>query len=76
MNFESAELMSECDMNANCTNTEGSYECGCNEGYEGDGYIGNCTNVDECELGWHNCDVNANCTGMFNNSELKFYAYC
>ena len=26
-----------CDTNANCTNTNGSYECICNSGYEGSG---------------------------------------
>ena len=33
--------MSKCDENANCTNTDGSYNCSCNPGYEGDGF--NCT---------------------------------
>ena len=33
--------MSRCDENANCTNTDGSYNCSCNRGYEGDGF--NCT---------------------------------
>lgn len=27
----------ECDSNALCTNTEGSYVCRCFKGYEGDG---------------------------------------
>ncbi len=27
-----------CDENATCTNTAGSYSCACNNGYEGDGY--------------------------------------
>ena len=26
-----------CDVNANCTNTDGSYNCTCKEGYTGDG---------------------------------------
>ena len=26
-----------CDVNANCTNTIGSFECFCNDGFEGDG---------------------------------------
>ena len=26
-----------CDMNANCTNTDGSYDCTCDNGYSGDG---------------------------------------
>ena len=33
--------MSRCDENANCTNTDGSYNCSCNHGYMGDGF--NCT---------------------------------
>ena len=33
--------MSRCDDNANCTNTDGSYNCSCNYGYKGDGF--NCT---------------------------------
>lgn len=31
----------ECDPNALCTNTEGSYVCRCVKGYQGDGT--NCT---------------------------------
>ena len=31
----------DCDLNALCTNTEGSYVCRCLKGYEGDGK--NCT---------------------------------
>ena len=31
----------ECDLNAMCTNTEGSYVCRCRRGYAGDGR--NCT---------------------------------
>lgn len=29
----------ECDENANCSNTEGSYTCQCKTGYEGDGSL-------------------------------------
>ena len=28
-----------CDVNAICTNTEGSYVCRCRNGYEGDGIL-------------------------------------
>ena len=31
------ESANECDPNALCTNTEGSYVCRCIRGYEGDG---------------------------------------
>nr|XP_058945608.1 uromodulin-like [Pocillopora verrucosa] len=30
--------ISDCDVNANCTNTEGSYKCKCKAGYTGDGH--------------------------------------
>ena len=32
-----------CDVNANCTDTDGSFNCTCNQGYEGDGV--NCTGM-------------------------------
>ncbi len=32
-----------CDMNANCTNTIGSFICSCNMGFEGQGTTGNCS---------------------------------
>ena len=27
----------DCDSNANCTNTQGSFTCSCQDGYTGDG---------------------------------------
>ena len=32
----------DCDMNAYCNNTIGSYNCTCNEGYSGEGSSGTC----------------------------------
>jgi len=29
-----------CDINANCSNTRGSYDCTCKVGYTGDGSVG------------------------------------
>ena len=34
-----------CDVNANCTNTYGSYNCTCKEGYTGDGRSCSGTNL-------------------------------
>ncbi|WP_437980245.1 FG-GAP-like repeat-containing protein [Sorangium sp. So ce117] len=48
-----------CDANAACTNTAGSFTCACNAGYSGDGVT--CTDVDECALGTDDCDENATC---------------
>ena len=30
--------ISDCDVNANCTNTYSSYKCTCKAGYTGDGH--------------------------------------
>ena len=35
--MDECEDENECDPNALCTNTEGSYICRCIRGYEGDG---------------------------------------
>ena len=42
-NDECSLNTSECDPNANCSNTLGSYECVCRAGFEGDGR--NCTST-------------------------------
>ena len=34
---ECVEGSHDCDVNANCTNTNGSFSCSCNPGYTGDG---------------------------------------
>ena len=37
------ESLNDCDVNANCSNTVGSYSCFCHRGFEGDGF--NCSGV-------------------------------
>ncbi|XP_072017070.1 neuropilin-1-like [Amphiura filiformis] len=51
-----------CDANATCTNTVGSFTCACNVGYNGDGVT--CTDDNECILLTDNCDANAACTNI------------
>ena len=37
------ESLNECDVNANCSNTVGSYSCFCLSGFEGNGF--NCSGM-------------------------------
>ncbi|XP_072022044.1 uncharacterized protein [Amphiura filiformis] len=48
-----------CDTNAACANTVGSFTCECNDGYSGNGVT--CTDINECTSNTHNCDTNAAC---------------
>jgi len=55
--------LNNCDVNAFCTDTAGSFTCTCNPGYTGAGTTGTCINVNECaDATLNNCDVNAVCT--------------
>ena len=46
-----------CHANADCLNTDGSFECSCKDGYEGDGNV--CDDVNECQgWGYHNLRQN------------------
>ena len=40
------EDLNICEVNATCADTEGSFTCTCNAGYEGDGTV--CSDIDEC----------------------------
>jgi subtilisin family serine protease len=43
---ECTENIANCDPNALCTNSVGSFSCACTAGWEGDGIL--CTDIDEC----------------------------
>jgi cysteine-rich repeat protein len=60
----------DCDVNASCANTAGSFTCTCNVGFSGDGV--SCADDDECSLGTDNCDTNATCT----NTPGSFVCAC
>lgn len=57
----------DCDYNAQCLNSIGSYSCQCNAGFEGNGFI--CDNAKSCEN--VTCDENAECVQENGIAECK-----
>ncbi|XP_022789957.1 protein kinase C-binding protein NELL1-like [Stylophora pistillata] len=56
-----------CNENAVCNNTKGSYNCSCKPGYSGDGRT--CKDIDEGASGTQNCSADAMCNdtkGWYN----------
>ena len=39
LDVNECELFSNCDVSTRCTNTIGSYECQCKNGFQGNGFI-------------------------------------
>ncbi|XP_071804887.1 uncharacterized protein [Asterias amurensis] len=66
---ECTKEQNECDVNAVCTNTEGSYSCTCTAGYMGDGRT--CTDYNECAIDTSVCDMNADCTNLPGSHECS-----
>ena len=65
----SSNATNDCDLNAICTNTEGSYVCRCIRGYEGDGR--NCTGI-YLSLVEKNC---VNSQQFISSCGYRFFAF-
>ncbi|XP_068706697.1 uromodulin-like [Montipora foliosa] len=59
-----------CSSDANCINTNGSYNCSCKAGFVGDGR--NCSEIDECLVGNHTCTSDAECI----NTNGSYHCSC
>jgi hypothetical protein len=56
-----------CDPNADCTETNGSFTCTCRRwGYDGNGT--SCTRMGPCEFGYHECSPLAKCRSIPNET--------
>ena len=83
IDFDECSTSHRCDVNANCTNTHGSYQCDCLPGFYGDGkscgcatgfefnLTNQCIDVDECSTE-NDCSENAIC----NNTIGSFVCQC
>ena len=60
----------DCDVNANCTNTNGSYSCTCNEGYSGKG--DSCQGKIRLNLIKNSLFITNNCLVIFFSIQLPF----
>ncbi|XP_065179897.1 fibrillin-2-like [Sycon ciliatum] len=64
-----------CDVHGVCVDHLLSYRCnGCQSGFTGSGLPGDCFDIDECALGFHNCDFNN--TGTCVNTLGDYYCEC
>ena len=55
----------DCDANATCANTVGSFNCACKSRFTGNGTT--CVDIDECKLGVDDCSVNGCCTNTIGS---------
>src|SRR5258705_28138 len=62
---ECATGTDDCDTNAACMNTDGSFDCTCFPGFTGDGRT--CMDIDECTGGTDDCDANADCMNIMGS---------
>ena len=58
-----------CHENADCTNSIGSFECTCNDGFSGNGTM--CDNNDECSTGDVVCPEFTDCLDIIGGFECR-----
>ena len=69
---ECEDGLDNCDPSADCTNTLGSFECQCPEGFVGDGrqcVVLQPPQVNECFTGEHDCSLHATCVDLEDGFE-------
>lgn len=67
---ECAQESNDCSAFADCFNTDGSYECQCQDGYTGDGQLCVVEQIlaPECRVGSNDCGPNAVCVTLTNSN--------
>ena len=68
---ECDEFMDDCQENSYCENTDGSFKCTCNLGYEYDNLRRMCGDLNECKSDLHFCDANAKCINTYGSYNCK-----
>ena len=61
---ECADGLDDCDVNADCNDTLGGFECTCIAGWKGNGTF--CENMDECTGLWLNLGEKASYKSVFS----------
>lgn len=51
-----------------CRDTDGSFECECDSGYERNEVEDECLDIDECEQNSHACPENSECSNFYGQS--------
>lgn len=65
------DTLNDCDVNADCVEATGGYQCVCHEGFMGDGYTSGTGCTKDCDSGYFLAD-SGDCEGLKLDSFL-FY---
>ena len=61
--------LNNCHVNASCDNYIGSFNCSCNDGFEGDGIF--CDDIDECQVNTSECHEHGNCHNIVGSYDCS-----